>query len=655
MADLREARRVLVVADRPAAITIGHWCRTISALGDGGLEWVVITWDRLEKVADHTWDVIIADEAHALRRTTTKRWKLWARVSGHGKPHDAAPFVIATTATPGHTPLELPYLAPAYAQVLGEPMRQWASATKAGEIFADALERHGVGVEHGRYGATWTSDPARRAADLTLVRGWLDDERPPAMLHRAAPWGPVPISGMPVALTPAERTAYEAEWGEFCREMDIARRGRNVAKGRAALLRFRQKAGLMRVDSTVAWIAQQVETERQVACSVEFVATAADPIADRLRDSGIEVATIYGRDRFDPEAERLRFQTGEAKVCVFTTVASISLHAGETLADGRQASTEPRVGVFHQARFSGIAGRQVTGRTHRDHQVSPWHIAYAEGTVEEQVGKVMVERIAAASDTVGSDTTGWPTSPASSAPTGCRPRRSPRTAADGTPTGCKTARAHSARGADAHSPDARRRIPGRLSDRAGTGAPTGLVPPAAETERLARTREEEHEEHQHVHDVLVHERVVGRREDGAPHHHQEQCAGIRRDAHGDAEHQGDADACEAEHEQPVSPSRTGDGVVGALEGSSRAEAEEPEGGAAAVDPGVLRLRCVAESEHLVEERPQEDPAERDPGEAAEEVGGSRPAGGGRGRRRLTRRTGGSRVVGRGEGLRCQRS
>jgi len=404
--DLRGGRRVLVVADRPAAITIGHWCRTITALGDNGLEWVVITWDRLEKVKDHTCDVIIADEAHALRRTTTKRWKHWARISGHGKPHDTAPFVIATTATPGHTPLELPYLAPAYAQVLGEPMREWTSATQPGATFAAALERHGVAVEQGRYGATWTSDPARRAADLELVRGWLADETPPAMLHRAAPWGPVPISGMPVSLTPAERTAYEAEWGEFCREMDIARRGRNVAKGRAALLRFRQKAGLIRVDSTVAWIAQQVESDRQVACSVEFVATAADPIADRLRDAGLEVATIYGRDRFDAEAERLRFQTGEAKVCVFTTVASISLHAGETLTGGRQASTEPRVGVFHQARFSGIAGRQVTGRTHRDHQVSPWHIAYAEGTVEEQVGRVMVERIAAASDTVGSDTTG---------------------------------------------------------------------------------------------------------------------------------------------------------------------------------------------------------------------------------------------------------
>ncbi|WP_337191849.1 helicase [Nocardioides flavescens] len=406
VADLRGARRVLVVADRPAAITIGHWCRTITALGDDGLEWVVITWDRLDKVADHTWGVVIADEAHALRRTSTKRWKQWVEVSGHARPHDAAPFVIATTATPGHTPLELPYLAPAYAQVLGEPVREWTSTKDAGASFASALERHGVGVERGRYGATWTTDPERRAEDLAAVRGWLADSEPPAMLHRAAPWGPVPISGMPVTLSPAERAAYDAEWGEFCREMEIARRGRSVAKGRAALLRFRQKAGLIRVDSTVAWIAQQVQAERQVACSVEFVTTAADPIVDRLRDAGLGVATIYGRDRFDVEAERLRFQTGEAPVCVFTTVASISLHAGETLADGRQASTEPRVGVFHQARFSGIAGRQVTGRTHRDHQVSPWHIAYAEGTVEEQVGRVMVERIAAASDTVGSDTAG---------------------------------------------------------------------------------------------------------------------------------------------------------------------------------------------------------------------------------------------------------
>jgi hypothetical protein len=70
--------------------------------------------------------------------------------------------------------------------------------------------------------------------------------------------------------------------------MDIARRSRNHAKGRAALLRFRQKAGLIRVESTVAWIAQQVQAERQVACSAEFVAgrlaARDDPDERRLGD-----------------------------------------------------------------------------------------------------------------------------------------------------------------------------------------------------------------------------------------------------------------------------------------------------------------------------------------------------------------------------------
>jgi len=140
--------------------------------------------------------------------------------------------------------------------------------------------------------------------------------------------------------------------------------------------------------------------------SVEFVETAADPIRQALLDAGVPVSGIYGRDRFDVEAERLRFQTGESRVCVFTVTASISLHAGEQLPGGRTGSTTPRVGLFHQPRFSGIGARQVTGRTHRDHQVSPWRIAYAEDTVEEQVAKVMVERLAVTGSTAGGDTAG---------------------------------------------------------------------------------------------------------------------------------------------------------------------------------------------------------------------------------------------------------
>jgi hypothetical protein len=396
IAEQRDVRSVLVVADRPAAITIPHWARSIAGFGDGGLRWCVTTWDRLAKVAKLPFDLVIADEAHMVRHTTTQRWKHWKAVSGAGKVKDA-PYVLACTATPAHTPLELPYLAPEFAARHGEGVREWADLPKK-------LTAHGFHVERGRYGWQWTEDADERRADLGRVQGWLADTDPPATLHRPAPWGAVSVTGTPVALTPAERAAYDSEWSEFRAEMQLARRARQSAKGRAALLRFRQKAGLIRVQATVDWVKAQIEAERQVAVSVEFVETAADPIREALLDSGIPVAAIFGRDRFDVEAERLRFQRGEAMVCVFTVTASISLHAGETLPDGRSATATPRVGLFHQPRFSGIQARQVTGRTHRDGQVSPWRVAFAEDTVEEQVARVMVERLAVSGSAAGADT-----------------------------------------------------------------------------------------------------------------------------------------------------------------------------------------------------------------------------------------------------------
>ncbi|MCZ2858853.1 helicase [Blastococcus sp. VKM Ac-2987] len=396
IAEQRDVRTVLVIADRPAAITIPHWARSIAGFGDGGLRWCVTTWDRLGKVAKLRFDVVVADEAHMVRHTTTQRWKHWKAVSGAARVKDT-PYVLAATATPAHTPLELPYLAPEFAARHGESIKEWADLPKA-------LERHTFHVERGRYGWQWTEDADERRADLARLQTWLAQADPPATLHRPAPWGPVSVTGTPVLLTPAERASYEAEWSEFRAEMQLARRGRQAARGRAALLRFRQKAGLIRVQATVDWIKAQVEAERQVAVSVEFVETAADPIRGALLDAGIPVAGIYGRDRFDVEAERLRFQRGEAAVCVFTVTASISLHAGELLPDGATASETPRVGLFHQPRFSGIQARQVTGRTHRDGRTSPWRVAFAADTVEEQVARVMVERLAVSGSAAGADT-----------------------------------------------------------------------------------------------------------------------------------------------------------------------------------------------------------------------------------------------------------
>ena len=64
-----------------------------------------------------------------VRHTTTQRWKHWKTVSGAARVKDA-PFVLATTATPAHTPLELPYLAPQFAAHHGESIRDWADLPK---------------------------------------------------------------------------------------------------------------------------------------------------------------------------------------------------------------------------------------------------------------------------------------------------------------------------------------------------------------------------------------------------------------------------------------------------------------------------------------------------------------------------------------------
>ena len=58
---------------------------------------------------------------------------------------------------------------------------------------------------------------------------------------------------------------------------------------------------------------------------------------------------------------------------------------------------------MHNVRYSGLQGRQILGRSHRDHQVCPWWIAYAEDTVEEKIAQIMLSRIMSTADSAGAD------------------------------------------------------------------------------------------------------------------------------------------------------------------------------------------------------------------------------------------------------------
>ncbi|WP_137725851.1 DEAD/DEAH box helicase family protein [Prescottella subtropica] len=399
---------ILVTVDRPAQITIPAWRNAIASFGgDGGFRWLIMSPDQLKKLLARNgqprihFDVVINDEAQQFRHVTTARTQYMRRINKLAAPPGKAPFVMSLTATPGHHPGEYTYLSSLLAQIHGEPPARWAD-------LGARLAELGLPLEPGWEKGKWQWTPAAKESQalqnkaVTVVREWMETTHPPVLLHRDAPWGPAPIDGLPVDFTAEQWASYNQDWGEFRAEMRLARTGKDTARGRAALMRFRQKASLLRAPQTAELVAATVERGYQVLVAVELTTTAADPVADLLEEQGVAVSRIYGGG--DLEYERMRFQRGRSQVVVFNTASAINLQAGEMFADGSRATTTPRVGYFHQPRYSGIAARQTIGRAHRDGQVCPWSLIYASGTVEEAAARTMIDRLLVTSTSVNGDT-----------------------------------------------------------------------------------------------------------------------------------------------------------------------------------------------------------------------------------------------------------
>lgn len=411
----RSAKNVLVLVDRPKQITIAHWRRTIAAAGEHDLRVLICSPDELAHLLVRgrpRWpmDVVIADESHLYRNVETQRVQRFRRITRFKDTHQKAPFIIFLTATPANHPAELTYLAPLLAQVHDEPTARW-------EDFGARLLEADLPVSrvYGKW--QWNeraaASPALQSAATSQIRSWLTDANPPLAIHRAAPWGPAPLDLMSVTLSAPEHLAYRTAWSEFQGAIADLAADRTIrsnpaartARGRAAVLRLRQKASLIRVGTTATWALACVEAGRAAVISCEFVGAAADPIADAISAAGIGVARLYGGSRSgrDLEQERLAFQRGASPVVVFTPTTSLSLHANEMLGTAGRASGAAREGLMHNVRYSGLQGRQILGRSHRDHQVCPWWLAYAEGTIEETIAQIMIGRFKSTNDVAGAD------------------------------------------------------------------------------------------------------------------------------------------------------------------------------------------------------------------------------------------------------------
>ena len=404
IAHMRGAKTILVTVDRPARITIPSWRRTIAALGDDGLRWIIMSSDSLGKLIARNgrpklaFDLAVIDEAHQFRHAS-QRTSYMRRLTRMDAPPEKAPFVLTITATPGHHPGEWGYLSSLFAQLNDDSPAEWAD-------LGAKLAARGVPLEKSFGKWTWAPE-AKASLDvqqraIESVRDVLLRHDPPLMLNRAAPWGPPPFDVSLVDLTPDQWRSYELEWGAFQREMKLARSGKDVARGLAAIVRLRQKASMVRVEHTAEVVERDVERGFQVLVATEMVSTGAHPVANLLEDKGIPVARIYG-SRPDAEEQRMRFQRGEAKVVVFNTPTAINLQASEQFEDGTCATSAPRRGYMHQARYSGLLAEQIMGRAHRNFEVCEWSLLAGVGTIEEKAGLIMLSRLIASTTSTDGD------------------------------------------------------------------------------------------------------------------------------------------------------------------------------------------------------------------------------------------------------------
>lgn len=399
---------------------VAHWRKTFLKFNLPGKKIIIMNYDRIHKLfkPDTTkvikkgkkvrkttkrtankkltktglaplFDLVVWDESHKMKNNTTMRSKLGLKISQNAK------FNLYLSATAGQNPLELSYLAPLLAKITGQSVEsmddfdQWCKSMK-------------LGVKRGDFGK-WIWDGSQESIDI--IHSLLFSGKPQAALRRI----PSDIAGypeisrelMPLELDSDELQNYQLAWQDFLNMMQnvSTKTNKKTANEHAlvAKLRLRQKASLLKIPYTVEHIEDLLDNGHQVAVSVAFKETLHE-IVRRLQKKNISCSTIYGEQTSnEKEEQRVKFQQGDNRVVIFTVEEAISLHQGEY-------NDAPRSMLIHDLRWSAISMSQIEGRTHRDGKFSQIYWLYFSDTVEEDIAKIVVNRVISMKAMVGDDT-----------------------------------------------------------------------------------------------------------------------------------------------------------------------------------------------------------------------------------------------------------
>ena len=392
------------------------WRQTILDLGHPGFNTIILNYERLNRLFQETdtgvkkktlkglakrgeafeSDLIIWDECQRLRNLETARTKFALRLYETRAKH----FWLSATA--GENPLELGYLLPLLIKRSGvKPIGRTAL-----QNFEDLCRQVGFRVSRGAFGK-WQWDGEHSADDCEKMQRLLFAPKGGVIgairrrPEEIAGWPALQRIPQPTELNSEQQEQYNLEWNEFKRAlagMDPKTR-KTKTGGLAAITRFRQKASLLRVDSTVDLTKDLLEEHHQVAISCQWHDTI-NKIKETLEKEHIRVVTFTGEENpTRREDNRKLFQTGGADVILFTVEEGINLQEGEILNDDKR-----RAQIDHDIRWSAVQMYQIDHRCHRDGKFAKVYWTYGTGTKEEDVGIRMLQKLESMAQMSGDET-----------------------------------------------------------------------------------------------------------------------------------------------------------------------------------------------------------------------------------------------------------
>jgi hypothetical protein len=400
-------KKVVIVA--PLAVLSG-WRQTIDWMGNGGNRILLINYDKLRNLfkadADdrkkikslkgvakfaeaREFDVVVWDECHNLKNLTSARTKLAIEI------YKATSYQIWLSATAGQNPLELGYLLPLLSKGTHKGTGTFA------QQFESWCESEDLHIKRGKFGQwNWektTADCEKLNRILfNPVRGISSGIR--RRPEDIAGWPSLKRIPTPVDLDEEMQSLYEQEWENFKRSIaqQPLKKVRDTA-GMVALMRFRQKSSILRVDSTVELAEELLDDGHQVAISFTFL-DSLNQVKDKLSSKGIECAVLTGETQ-DKENQRLLFQKRKTPVILFTVKEGINLQEGEySETDGVRRSQ-----IDHDLQWSAIAMHQIDGRCHRAGKFANVYWMYGKNTKEEYVAEVLLKRMSTMTTLNGDD------------------------------------------------------------------------------------------------------------------------------------------------------------------------------------------------------------------------------------------------------------